>query len=133
LDELQAAFLRMKLKKLNWVIERRREVAAYYLNNINNSSVILPTVINSEAHVWHLFVLRVKEREQFQRYLSENKIETVIHYPIPPHKQPAYQELNSKTFPLSEKIHSEVISLPLSEVMEQHEIARVVEIINGYS
>lgn len=132
LDELQAAFLSVKLGRLDADTSVRREVAAKYLNGIDNPKVILPAVIDDAAHVWHLFVVRCGERERFQNYLTENGIQTVIHYPIPPHKQEAYRDMNGASYPVSEKIHAEVLSLPMSHVMLPAEIDQVISAVNSF-
>ena len=89
--------------------------------------------MEKDAHVWHLFVVRVKKREEFQKYLSENGIQTLIHYPIPPSKQEAYTVFNDLNFPVTENIHKQVLSLPLSGVMAIEEVEKVVDIINSYN
>ncbi|WP_433747666.1 DegT/DnrJ/EryC1/StrS family aminotransferase [Paenibacillus amylolyticus] len=133
LDEIQAPILSEKLKWLDHDNERRREISLYYLNNITNSSVALPNVQSGpESHVWHLFVIRVEHRNHFIEYMNRNNVQTMIHYPIPPHKQEAYKEWNDLVFPISEKIHAEVVSLPISPVMEIEDIKRVVEVVNEY-
>jgi dTDP-4-amino-4,6-dideoxygalactose transaminase len=132
LDEIQAAFLNVKLKYLDAETERRKQIANRYLNEIINRKVILPTLTKSESHVWHLFVVRTANRKDFQQYLSNNNIQTVIHYPIPPHKQEAYLEWNQENFPITESIHDTVISLPLSPVMLEEEVLHVVNVINEY-
>lgn len=133
LDELQAALLGVKLTKLDEETEFKRKIAERYLEEIKNSKIILPTVISRNAHVWHLFVIRTADRQHFQEYLNNNGIQTVIHYPIPPHKQQAYKEWNSLSFPLSETIHDEVLSLPLSPVLSNEEVTTIIEKINNYS
>lgn len=132
LDEIQAAILDVKLKHLDKDNEERRKVANLYISNINNSLITLPKTYDREAAVWHVFVVRVDDREKFQKYLADNEIQTIIHYPTPPHKQEAYREWNNLSLPITEKIHKEVISLPISPVMEENEINKVVEIINAY-
>ena len=132
LDELQAAFLRVKLRHLDEEIEARRKIAQYYLKHINNPKIVLPKVRRRDNHVWHLFVIRTKERDRLQKYLTKHGIETLIHYPIPPHKQKAYKEWNVKAYPVTEQIHNEVLSLPISGVMGMDEVKEVVEIINRY-
>lgn len=132
LDELQAALLSVKLKTLDQETEVKREIASRYLTEIKNPKVILPDVKLKEAHVWHLFVIRVQQRDDFQRYLTEKQIQTVIHYPIPPHKQEAYKEWNNLTYPISEKIHNEVLSLPISAVMTTSEVDTIIEAINKW-
>ncbi|PHR69113.1 MAG: aminotransferase [Lutibacter sp.] len=132
LDELQAAFLDVKLKHIQQDIKGRRRVANYYLKNIKNQSIILPKVVNEEGHVWHLFVIKTKERDDLQKYLLKNGVQTLIHYPIPPHKQKAYIEYNHLNFPITEQIHNEVLSLPLSAVITGEEIEKVAIILNNY-
>ncbi|GGH64016.1 aminotransferase [Paenibacillus silvae] len=133
LDELQAPILSEKLKWLDQDNEKRREIASYYSDHILNSEVILPIVQHtSKSHVWHLFVIRVQKRNHFMEYMNKNGVQTMIHYPIPPHKQEAYREWSDLAFPISEQIHAEVVSLPISPVMEMGEVLRVVEVINEY-
>ena len=132
LDEIQAAILRVKLKYLNENNQKRREIARYYLENIKNEKIILPKIKNEDSHVWHLFVIRTEKRDELQEYLQNNNIQTLIHYPVPPHKQEAYKEYNHLTLPVTEKIHREVLSIPISPAMEEWEIKKVVEIINNY-
>ena len=130
LDEIQAAFLRVKLKYLDEVIKKRKMVAEYYLENIKNDKIILPKIITDS--VWHLFVIRCKKRDKLQQYLLENEIQTLIHYPIPPHKQKAYKEWNNLSLPITEQIHNEVLSLPISEAMGDSKIAEVIKVINKF-
>lgn len=132
LDELQAAILDVKLRELDTENEHRREIARYYLTKISNTKVNLPAWDGGNNHVFHLFVVRVKNRADFQEYLTSNGIQTVIHYPIPPHKQNAYASWNSLSYPITEAIHEEVISLPISPVLTLDEAKQVVEIINNY-
>lgn len=132
LDEIQAAVLRVKLKYLDKDNSIRREISKFYRNNINNPKIILPVVENEESHVWHLFVIRTEHREDLQSYLADKKIQSMIHYPIPPHKQKAYLEWNNRNMPITEKIHNEVLSLPVSPVMNDEEMRTVVEVVNGW-
>jgi len=132
LDEIQAAFLSVKLKYIQKDIEARRKVANYYLENIKNTAFILPKVKNKEGHVWHLFVIRNSNREKLQSYLLANGVQTLIHYPIPPHKQLAYKKYNNLSFPITEKIHRQVLSLPLSGVIESYEVKQIIKILNDY-
>ena len=136
LDEMQAAFLNIKLKHLDAENQRRREIAQYYCDKIKHYNITLPSlspsVSQSLSHVWHLFVIRHPRRDKLQKYLTENNIQTLIHYPIPPHKQLAYKEWNQIALPLTEKIHQQVLSLPISPVMEDYEIEKVVEVLNKY-
>jgi dTDP-4-amino-4,6-dideoxygalactose transaminase len=133
LDELQAAILGVKLKYLDQENEARRTAAAVYLNGIYNPNVVLPENKLDGSHVWHLFVVRVGNRDVFQQYLSDNGIQTVIHYPIPPHKQKAYKEFNSDSYPITEKIHDEVISLPIYPGIPSQQLDVIVEKINSFS
>lgn len=133
LDELQAALLSVKLPHLEKENEVRRQLAALYLNEINNSLVVLPTSpLDEKESVWHVFTVRVKNREKFQSYLTDNGIQTIIHYPIPPHKQQAYAEWNELSYPISEKIHAEILSLPISPVQTVEDTKKIIEIVNNY-
>ena len=132
LDEIQAAFLSVKLKYIQNDIESRRKVANYYLKHINNSKIILPKIFEQNAHVWHLFVIRTSKRNELQNYLSEQGVQSLIHYPIPPHKQVAYKEYNSLNFPITERIHNELLSIPLSAIITIEEIDLVVRAINNF-
>lgn len=132
LDEIQAAFLNIKLKYIQLDIESRRRVAYYYLENIKNQKIILPNLNKKEMHVWHLFVIRTSNRDLLQKYLLKNGIKTLIHYPTPPHKQMAYEEYNNLNLPITEKIHREVLSLPLSGVLNNNELNQIVEVLNDY-
>jgi dTDP-4-amino-4,6-dideoxygalactose transaminase len=137
LDEVQAAFLSVKLKNLNTDNQKRRKIAQYYIDHINSDLIRLPytkftNVLDLEDHVWHVFAIRVAKRERFQNYLLQNGIQTVIHYPIPPHKQQAYAEWNNDSYPVSEKIHEEIISLPISPVISDIQSKTVVDIVNTY-
>lgn len=132
LDELQAAFLSLKLPNLNADNEKRRTIAKRYLSEIKNDKITLPFWDLSNNHVFHLFVIRTKNREDLQKYLAENNIETVIHYPIPPHQQKAFESWNNLSFPITEKIHNEVLSLPISPVMTLDEVSYVISILNKY-
>ncbi len=132
LDELQAGFLDIKLKYLDSDNCRRREIAKYYREKIKEPKIILPQVENEEAHVWHIFAVRCSEREKLQTYLEQRGIQTNIHYPTPPHHQGAYAEWKDLSFPISEKIHKEMLSLPISPVLTDSEIRELVEIINEF-
>jgi len=132
LDELQAALLKVKLNKLEFETIKKRDTANRYLTEITNPKIVLPKVTNDLAHVWHLFVIRTANRDGLQKFLAEKGVQTVIHYPIPPHKQEAYKELNTLSFPISEQMHQEVLSLPLSAVLEKEEIDNIIEILNEY-
>lgn len=132
LDELQAAFLNIKLPHLQAENEARKNVAKRYFSEIKNSKIILPFCENIDNHVFHLFVIRTENRNQLQEYLEENGIETVIHYPIPPHQQKALQEFNHLNLPITEKIHREVLSLPISSVLTEEEISHIISTLNNY-
>ena len=133
LDEIQAAFLRIKLKCLDSDNERRRLIANMYLNHITNSKINLPkSPLNNESHVWHLFVVRTKQRDELINFLSNHSIDTVIHYPIPFHKQKAYKEFSNLNLPTSEKYSNEVLSLPISPVHINSEIDYVIEKLNSF-
>ena len=98
-----------------------------------NDKIILPNFPENNAeHVWHLFVIRTKNRKELQHYFQENGIQTLIHYPIPPHKQRAYKYWNNLSFPITENIHDEVLSLPVSPVMQDDEVAKIIEVINKF-
>ena len=130
LDEIQAAFLNVKLKYIQKDIDSRRKVANFYQENIKNPNIILPKVLKQNAHVWHLYVIKTNKRNKFQQLLLENDIQTLIHYPIPPHKQKAYKSFNKLSFPITEKLHSEVLSLPISPVINDLEMENIVKKIN---
>jgi dTDP-4-amino-4,6-dideoxygalactose transaminase len=132
LDEVQAILLNIKLKNLDADNNRRREIANQYLSRIKSPKVYLPHCMYNEGHVWHLFVVRVLDRGNFQEYLQSKNIETLIHYPIPPHKQVAYGELNHLSLPETERIHREVLSLPISPVMSNQEVEEVIQAVNEY-
>ena len=134
LDEMQAAFLRVKLPHLDADNARRRAIAQRYLAEIKHPSVRLPAApAAAEAHVWHLFVVRVKDRAAFQQRLLDHGVHTAIHYPIASHQQAAYaKELGHLKLPLTEAIHREVVSLPISPVMSDAQVSYVVRTINSY-
>ncbi len=132
LDEIQAAVLDVKLRHLDEDVALRKEVARYYIAHIVNPAVVTPKVEDWDAHVFHIFTVRCAERDRLQRYLTENGVQTIIHYPIPPHKQECYKEWNSLSFPVTERIHDEELSLPMSPVMTREEVEQVVEIINKF-
>jgi dTDP-4-amino-4,6-dideoxygalactose transaminase len=136
LDELQAAFLNVKLPFLDTENEKRKVIAKRYLSEINNDKIILPTVsfqgTKQSNHVFHLFVIRTQNRLALQDYLHQNGIQTIIHYPVPPHNQKALSFLNHLSFPITQKIHDEVLSLPISPVLTMDEVGFIVSILNKY-
>lgn len=133
LDEMQAAMLRVKLRYLDEEVNKRREIANYYLQNIKNENIVLLTLRKEDNHVWHLFVIRTNKRDELQKYLQANGIQTLIHYPIPPHKQNAYAEWNNDSYPISEQIHNEVLSLPISGVQSLEDTMKIVQVINDFN
>lgn len=132
LDEIQAAVLDVKLNHLDSDNNKRREISKYYRENIKNSKLILPETYDEKSHVWHIFAVRTQNRDEFQKYLTEKGIQTIIHYPTPPHKQEAYKEWNNLSFPITEEIHNTILSLPISPVMTDSEIEKVVEVVNEF-
>lgn len=137
LDEIQAAILSVKLKYLDETIAHRREIARIYTDGIKNSLISLPVnkdvdVVNMQEHVWHLYVIRTKYRKQMQEHLSKAGIQTLIHYPIPPHKQDAYSEFNSLSLPITESIHDEVLSLPMGPTLDFGQAMDIVKACNSF-
>ena len=122
----------VKLKYLDEDNKRRSEIAKFYRENIKNPAILLPDTYDENAHVWHIFAIRTPDRVKLQQYLQDNKIQTLIHYPTPPHKQDCYKEWNNLCYPITEKIHKEILSLPMSPVLTDDEIKKVVEVLNGY-
>lgn len=133
LDEMQAAFLNVKLKYLDETNTFRRQVAETYLNDILNDEIILPKVAPTNDHIWHIFAIRTQNRNLLQQYLKEKGIGTVIHYPIPIHKQQAYSELNNQSYPIASEIAETVLSLPMYYGMTPDDINYVVDAVNDYS
>ena len=132
LDELQAAFLNVKLSHLDQDNNRRRAIAKRYLSEIKNDKVSLPFWDGSDNHVFHLFVIRTNNRNDLQQFLFDNGVQTMIHYPIAPHEQKALSHWNEMFLPITERIHAEVLSLPVSPVMTDEEVDVVIEILNKY-
>ena len=132
LDEIQAGFLSIRLKDLDKQNQKRREVAKRYLSEIKNEKINLPFYDGSENHVFHLFVIRTENRENLQQYLLKNNIETLIHYPIAPHKQQAMNDFSHLSFPITEKIHNEVLSIPISPILTDEEVTYIINILNNY-
>lgn len=132
MDEIQAALLDAKLPSLDSDNARRREIAKYYREHIQNPLITLPSVDDESAHVWHIFAIRTPQRDRLQQYLAQHDIQTNIHYPTPPHKQGAYTEWANMSFPITEEIHRTVLSLPISPVLTDDEVKRIVEVINEY-
>lgn len=139
LDEIQAAALRVKLQRIQIDNQRRRAIAQYYVDAINNPLIVLPEaaikneVKNNTTHVWHLFVVRCVDRDALQQHLLNNNIQTLIHYPIPPHKQQAYKQWNNISLPITEQIHNQVLSLPISPILTNEEVEKVAQAVNSFS
>lgn len=137
LDEIQAAMLNVKLKYLDQEIQHRRYIANLYLNGIKNPLVQLPLINTNaevyEQHVWHLFVVRTQHREALQKHLTNHGIQTLIHYPIPPHQQQAYQEWNNLSYPLTEAMHKEVLSLPIGPTLTGQDAEKIIALVNDWS
>lgn len=132
LDEMQAAFLRVKLQRLGEWNEDRERIVEFYLNNILNKKVILPLLDDRCKSAWHLFVIRVEERDKFIEYLKENNIEALIHYPIPVNKQEAYSELNDEYYERAEQYSKNIVSLPLWYGMDNEQLQYVCDVINAW-
>lgn len=133
LDEIQAAVLNVKLRHLDEDIAIRKEVAKYYIKNISNPNIRVPIVKDWDSHVFHIFAIRSKSRDKLQKYLTENNIQTIIHYPIPPHKQECYKGWNNLSFPITEQIHNEELSLPISSVIIEEEVEMIVYLLNKWA
>ena len=139
LDEIQAAFLSVKLKYIDAENQHRRTLASLYLNGISNPNIILPVPNNADfkyeenkEHVWHLFVIRTAKRDELQNYLLAHGLQTLIHYPIPPNKQLAYASMNHLDYPITNSIHDEVLSLPISPVTTVEEVQKIIEVLNNF-
>lgn len=133
LDEIQAAMLRIKLRYLAGETRRRQQIAEIYRSGIKNNLICIPHVDSELSHVWHLFVVRTPQRDELQRHLADKGVQTLIHYPIPPHKQQAYSSFSCKSLPLTEQIHAQVLSLPLDPTMSDEDVSYVVDAINSFA
>lgn len=129
LDEMQAAFLNVKLKHLDDEIKLRQGIARLYRDGITNSAIKLPKFVVETSHVFHLFVVRTEQRERLKCYLSEVGVETLIHYPIPPHRQEAYRDFVDLSLPITDRMHEEVISLPISPIMDGDAVGRIIDLV----
>lgn len=132
LDTIQAAFLNIKLPYLDADNERRQKIALRYINELKNPKIKTPFYSGNKDHVFHLFVVRVDNRKAFKTYLEANEVGCLIHYPIPPHKQKALSHLKEKYLPVTESIHKQVVSLPMSPVMRKEEVDYVIQILQKY-
>ena len=133
LDEIQAAFLSLKLKNLEKDTIDRNEIASFYNKEINNQNIVTPNIFDQIRSAWHLYVVRHPHRDNLRLFLEKNGIHTLIHYPIPPHKQRAYEEWNDYTYPITELIHNEVLSIPLRPGLKKSEQEFIVQKLNEFS
>ena len=132
LDEIQAAILDVKLHHLDEDNSRRQHVAKYYYEHINNPLITMPTRLSDENNVYHIFPVLCPERDRLQQYLTENGIQTLIHYPIPPHKQECYKEWNAMSLPVTEQIHQQELSIPISQILSDDDIQQITSILNSF-
>ena len=132
LDEIQAVVLNVKLKYLDEDVAIRKEVAKYYIDNVRNPKIIVPIVNDWDSNAFHIFPIRCTQRDELQKYLADNGVQTIIHYPIPPHKQECYKEWNNLSFPITEQIHNEELSLPMSSVILKKEQKIVIDLLNRF-
>lgn len=132
LDEIQAAFLNIKLPQLDTDNQARKNIAKRYFNDISNDKIKLPGVGDFNAHVFYVFVIQVANREEFLKYLEANAIGYMIHYPIPIYRQLAFSKYKNLHLPRTEQIHSTIVSIPMSPIMEAHEAQKVIEVLNNY-
>lgn len=132
LDEIQAAILNVKLTYLQQENTKRQQVATQYLEKISNSNIILPITEKNNSHVYHIFAIRSENRDALREHLTARDINTLIHYPTPPHKQPSFKMWNQEFYPITEKIHREILSLPIDPSLNEEEIQQVIEAVNGF-
>ena len=132
MDEVQAAVLRVKLRHLDEDNDARRRIAAMYMDGIDNPLISMPERLPEQSNVWHLFPVFCERRDKLQEYLLEHDIQTLIHYPIPPHKQLCYKDWNNISLPITELIHAQELSLPISQVITEQETQSVIEAINSF-
>ena len=132
LDALQARFLRIKLLDYPIAMSRRISIAQQYVKRIDNSKILFPNIPNDQSHVFHLFVVRVKDREGFINHLENNEVGYLIHYPTPPHKQEALREYNCLKLPITENYHREVVSIPLYPSISDKEVDYIISVLNSF-
>ena len=132
LDEIQAAILDVKLKYLDQDISKRKVVAIRYMTEIQNAKIFIPSLQNYDSHVFHLFPVLVQNRSAFQKYLADNGIQSLIHYPIPPHRQKCYSEYSNLYLPITDMIHEQELSLPMSPTLKTSEISHIIDIVNKW-
>ena len=134
MDEIHAAALSVKLEQLDARNERRRQIASLYYKGIVNPLITLPALPeNPEEHVFHVFAVRCPARDVLKAYLASHGVETLVHYPIPPHKQKAYSEWNDRSYHVTERIHREILSLPINSVLTDDEVAYVIQTVNTFN
>ena len=133
LDEIQAAILSVKLARLSSDVTRRRLIAEQYISEIQNPYIVLPVTLSPERHVWHLFVVKTAWRDKLQKWLSKNGVETLVHYPRSPHQQKAFSAMNNLSFPVSEKLQNEVLSLPISPTLTEEQTKFVTKVCNEFN
>ena len=131
MDEIQAAVLNVKLKYLDKDNARRKEIAHYFEQHIKNDCITIPAALNCD-NVYHIFPILCTERDRLQEYLKKNGVQTMIHYPIPPHKQKAYKEWNALSFPLTERIHREELSIPCNQTMSLGDAEQIATLLNNF-
>lgn len=132
IDEVQAATLRVKLRHLNADNTRRKEIAMRYISRINNAKLLLPSRDYCRNSVHHIFPVLCTERDRLQQYLAEKGIETIIHYPIPPHRQACYKDMNGLSLPITERIHNEELSIPLNQTLSNAEVEQIINALNEF-
>lgn len=132
LDELQAAILRVKLTRMDADNDKRREIARQYLSKIHHPNIQLPEIKDFEAHNFHVFPILCEQRDELQAYLTSKNIQTLIHYPVPTHKQDAFREWNQRSYPITENIHFKELSLPISPLMSKNDILHVCQTIQTF-
>ncbi len=133
LDEIQAAILDVKLRHLDDDNRSRQQIARYYYENISNPLITMPQRLDDTNNVYHIFPVLCKDRDRLQQYLTDNGVQTLIHYPIPPHKQECYREWNEQSYPITEEIHQEELSIPISQVLTMEEAERIVALLNAFA
>ena len=131
IDEIQAAVLDVKLLYLDDENNRRKEIASLYINKVQNPLIHLP--LSERDSVWHIFPVFCERRDELQQYLRENGVETQIHYPIPPHKQQCFKEWNQQSFPITEQIHSQELSIPWHQAMTKEEVDMIIDLLNSFT
>ena len=133
LDELQAAVLSIKLSTLDDDNAKRVAVARRYINEIHNTLIKVPSAEYLDRNVFHIFPVFTSDRNRLQQYLSDNDVQTMIHYPIPPHKQQCYSNWNNLHFPITERLHSEELSIPCNQILKHNEVDEIIRLLNGFS